>query len=193
MGIGQIFSDIGAQLSLPFGSGVLRGGALVAGVEVSVLTNESHSLSAQATKVTIESGAQVTDHVILQPEQVSVAFEVKNIGDGPQQAKDVFETFKKMLEAREQMQLITEHYVYDEMVITGVSPIHNAPFKGKLQCTVNLQRVKTVKLEVAGKEEKKVGGSVKKTAPTEKKSGQVEGGMGNQSVVASSWDSLVKK
>lgn len=131
--------------------GILRGGALVAGIEVTVLVSESHTLSAQPTKQAIESGAQVSDHVINSPDSVAIVWEVSNAGEGPQIARDVFETFKKMIEKRALLQLLTEHYTYDNMVVVGLTPMHAAPYKGRLQCTITLQRVNTVKLEIVGR------------------------------------------
>lgn len=149
-------SILGNQSFLSQGAGLLRGGALVVGVEVSVITTESHSLQATATKQSIESGAQVTDHVILTPPQVAITFEVANTGGGAEIAKDVFETFKSMLEARELLEVITEHYVYDNMILVGLSPMHQAPYKGRLQCTATLQRVNQIQLQVVGRVPKKL-------------------------------------
>lgn len=151
------FSSLsGAQNLLGSVSGLLRGGSLVVGVEVSVITSEAHSLQATATKQSIESGAQVTDHIILTPPQVAITFEVANVGDGPQIAKDVFETFKAMMEARELLEVVTEHYVYDNMALVGLSPMHQAPYKGRLQCTATLQRVNQIQLQVVGRVPKKL-------------------------------------
>lgn len=149
-------SVLGNQSFLSQGAGLLRGGTLVVGVEVSIITSEAHSLQATATKQSIESGAQVTDHVILTPPQVAITFEVANTGGGAEIAKDVFETFKSMLEARELLEVITEHYIYDHMILIGLSPLHQAPYKGRLQCTATLQRVNQIQLQVVGRVPKKL-------------------------------------
>lgn len=153
--------------------GVLRGGPLVVGVEVSVMTAEAHTLAATATKQTIESGAEVSDHVIITPPSVAITYEVSNTGDGPEIAKDVFETFKNMLEKRELLEVITEHYAYDNMVLTSLTPMHAAPYKGRLQCTATLQRVNQIKLEVVGRTPKQLG---KGTTQSKTASAQVNAG-----------------
>ena len=165
------FAPVTAQQDTPARStGVLRGGPLVAGVEVSVVTSEAHTITAQATKQSIESGAEVTDHVIIVPPSVAIT------GDGPNVAKDVFETFKTMLEKRELMELITEHYVYDNMVLVSFTPLHAAPYKGRLQCTATLQRVNQVKIAVVGRDPKNLGkGSTQKTAAAQTNAGTQNG------------------
>ena len=137
--------------------GLLRGGPLVAGVEVSVLVSESHSMTSNATKLSLESGAQVTDHVIVNPDEVSVVFAMTNVGSGADTARDVFETFKRMRDDRELVELITEHHVYEDMVVVGVSPLHQAPYKGALNFTVNLQQINFVQLESVGREPANLG------------------------------------
>lgn len=139
------------QSTVTSSRGVLRGGSLAVGVEVTVLVSESHTLAAQATKQALESGAEVSDHIINSPDSVSIVWEVSNAGNGVQQARDVFESFKTMLEKRELISLTTEHYAYDNMALVSVTPLHAAPFKGRLQCTVVLQRINQVRLEIVGR------------------------------------------
>ena len=162
------FLPTAQQNPIPGSRGLLRGGSLVAGIEVSVLISESHTMSAEVSKFALESGAQVSDHVIIEPHTVTISFEVTNTGLGPMVAKDVFETFQKMLEARERLELITEHHVYDNMVLTSFTPAHMAPYKGRLECTAVLQRINQVKLQTVGREEKKLApGPTQKTASAE--------------------------
>jgi len=142
----------------------VRGGPLVAGVEVAVLISEAHNLTANATKLSMEDGAQVTDHVIVNPDDVSVVFSMTNAGDGAQTARDVFETFKRMRDDRTLVELATEHHVYENMVIVGVNPMHQAPYKGALNFTVHLQQINFVRLESVGREPQKLAGKTSKTA-----------------------------
>ena len=133
-------------------SGFLRSGTLVAGVEVSVLVSEAHALSSSVSKLAVESGAQLSDHVIVNPVDVSIVFGMTNTGLGADAARDVFETFKRMQENRELVELITEHHVYDNMVITNLNPMHQAPYKGALNFTVKLQQISFVTLKSVGRD-----------------------------------------
>jgi len=155
-------------------NGLLRGGPLVAGVEVSVLLSEAHNLTANPTTLSLESGAQVTDHVIVNPDDVSVVFGMTNVASGADTARDVFETFKRMRDERQLLELTTEHHVYDNMVITAVNPMHQAPFKGALNVTIRLQQINFVRLESVGREpqQTRAGTPTSKTATGATNAGQ---------------------
>ena len=74
-----------------------------------------------------------------------------------------------------ELQTITEHYTYDNMALVSLTPLHAAPYKGRLQCTATFQRVNQVKLQTVGREEKKLApsksGSPGKTAAAEVNAG----------------------
>ena len=171
-------------------SGLLRGGPLVAGVEVSVLVSESHNLTADATKISLESGAQITDHVLVDPAEVSVVFAMTNVGSGADTARDVFETFKRMLAGREIVELATEHHVYENMVITGVTPLHQAPYRGALTVTLRLRQIHFVRLESVGREPRNLAGKTAKTASGPVNAGKQDVVQVKQSRAAKSLDAL---
>jgi hypothetical protein len=50
-------------------------------IRVSVITSTAHSLSTEPTKLTIENGAKLSDHAIIEPYSVTIAFEVSNVED----------------------------------------------------------------------------------------------------------------
>lgn len=153
--------------------GMLRGtGPLVAGVRVSVLISEAHNYTATATKLALESGAQVTDHVIINPDDVTVTFAMTNTNGGGDVARDVLETFRGMMTKRDLLELTTEHRIYENMVIIGIAPLHQAPYKGALNVTLRLQQISFVRLESVGRQNTK--GASKKTAAPKANAGQQE-------------------
>ena len=181
------FLSNGTQSVISSIIGILRGGSLVAGIEVSVIISEGHILTAQATKQALESGTQVTDHIILDPITVTVNFEITNTSFWRMSAKDAFETFKKMLEKRELFELITEHYTYDNMALVNLTADHAAPYKGRIQCTATFQRVNQVKLQTVGREEKKLAPS-KSGSPGKTGAAEVNAGVQKaQPVSEGSW------
>lgn len=153
-------------------NGLLRGGPLVAGVEVSALLSEAHNLSATATKLSLESGEQVTDHVIVSPDDISVVFTMSNAGTGADAARDAFETFKKMRDERDLLELVTEHHVYENMVIVGFNPMHQAPYKGALNITLHLQQINFVELQAVGRSPQNLNDKTSKTAAAKTNAGQ---------------------
>ena len=51
---------------------IVRKGVAIAGIQVSVKKSEAHTYTSQATELAMESGATVTDHVILKPVTLAV-------------------------------------------------------------------------------------------------------------------------
>ena len=156
--------------------GMLAGGPLVAGVEVSVMLSEAHSFTATPSSFSLESGSQVCDHVIVNPDEVSIVFSMSNVGSGRENARDVFETFKRMLAQRQLVELITEHYVYENMILTSISPMHQAPYKGALNFSIKLQQVNFVQLELLGRNAESLNpdSPTSRTAAGPSNAGQVE-------------------
>lgn len=152
----------------------LRSGSLVAGVPVTVRESESHAYTSTPTELALESGAVVTDHVIVKPETCTVSFAVTNAGEGRSQAKDAFAALVDMVQSRRLVELVTEHAVYNNMICTSVSPIHQAPYKGALTCSATFQKVYFVELISAGRAPSQLRGTSKKTAAGQTQAGKVE-------------------
>ncbi len=153
---------------------VLRNGTLVAGVRVAVKTTEAHTYSSSPTKLALESGALVSDHVILDPEVVAVTFSMTNAGEGRSAAKDAFDAFTTMLKTRQLVELVTEHAIYTNMCLVSLTPLHSAPYKGALSCTATFQKIYFVELVSAGRAPKQLKKSAQKTASGTEQDGKVE-------------------
>lgn len=121
-------------------TGILRG-VNVLGIEVRVLTAETHRLGAQVTRYGVEDGGSIADHAILQPNSVDVEFVMTNSDGGRDKAAAVFQHFHKLMEERTPLTLDTEHARYKNMIITGFTPEHRAPHKGALRATLRLTQV----------------------------------------------------
>lgn len=154
---------------------ILRKGTVVAGISVSVKKSEAHDLSADVTDFALESGALVLDHMILKPAQVTVAVEMTNSGPfAVEAARDVYAAFRQMQEKREPVTLVTEHAVYKNMVLTGLPPLHQAPFKGAFTCSLTFKQISFVELQSAGRSPGRLKGKAKKTGSSPVNAGRVE-------------------
>ena len=80
---------------------IVRKGVAIAGIQVSVKKSEAHTYTSQATELAMESGATVTDHVILKPVTLAVTVAMTNAGDGKAAARETFEAFVEMRKKRE--------------------------------------------------------------------------------------------
>lgn len=153
-------------------AGILRQGSVVAGVSVSVKEAESHSFTSQMTDLPLESGATVSDHVILKPEQLSVHIAITNTGGSDNFS--AFNQFYEMLNSREPVEVITEHWIYTNMVLISFQPNHTAPFKQAYTAECVFKKANLVTLNVVGKSPSKLKGDAKKTASGSVNAGTVE-------------------
>jgi hypothetical protein len=159
-------------------SNVIRQNTYVAGVLVTVMQSESHQFTANVPKIALESGAQVSDHMILEPVQVTVQFAITNSGDGKDRARDAFDAFKKMQEERQLVELDTEHTIYTDMVLTSLTPLHAAPYEGSLTFSATFQKIHFVEVQSSGTaapaSSPAKGSKTAKTAGSKKQAGRIE-------------------
>lgn len=159
---------------------IARPGNNVAGIPVSVKESESHAFSSTPIDTAVENGAILTDHVVVNPVEVEVVFDMVNtrsllsyIGFGTSStAFDAFEYFESLLNNRELVTLITEHKVYANMLCIDFTPSHVAPFKGALKCTARFRQINFVTILSSGRQETQLGGGAKKTASQASQKGQ---------------------
>lgn len=176
---------------------IVRRGTVVAGINVSVKESETHQYQAQITSLALESGSVVSDHVILQPEKVAVTIGVTNTAQNSA-ALSAFDLFVEMWSTREPVELVTEHAIYPDMVLTNFQPVHAAPYKGAFTANCIFQKVHYVELQQVGKTAGKTKGVAAKTATGPVNAGQVEATAKESSSVASQaydsfkrwWDNL---
>ena len=158
---------------------IVRKGVAIAGIQVSVKKSEAHTYTSQATELAMESGATVTDHVILKPVTLAVTVAMTNAGDGREAARDTFESF-------------VEHAIYTNMVITSLTPTHSAPYKGALEIGITFQQVNFVELQSVGRSPSALKGSAKKTGSAPVQSGKVEAKEADKGIITQMYDAWRK-
>lgn len=123
-------------------------------VLVSVRTQETYSYQADVTKHAVETGAVFSDHVIIQPLQVDLSFEVTNWDDSkPGLALLALEeAFLK----REPITLLTQHRQIPDMVMASFSADNTLPSFGALAFRATFQQVRRVQLQAEKYTEEKV-------------------------------------
>ena len=163
---------IGTSGTNKMSAGVIRGGPSLAGIEISVLVSESHNKSAQVSTFALESGASVADHITQNPDELTVNFEMANTGGGTMAARDVLESFTRMKEEGQLLEITTEHALYRDMAIIAIGPVHEAPFKGALRFSLTLQAVRRAQLNVVGRQPVNLEGRSQKNQSAEIDAGQ---------------------
>ena len=117
----------------------------VAGIPVNVITQEQYIYQADITTNPIESGAKLTDHVIINPLKVSINFEVVNFPDMDQ--KYVFGLLETMLKNRQTTTLLTKHKQLENMIMTGFQPTNSLPNWGGFRARAEFQQIGLVSIE----------------------------------------------
>jgi hypothetical protein len=136
----------------------------VVDIPVTSIQSESHSFEAEIAQNAIETGAKVSDHVILLPKKVDISFEVSNWNDSdPQTAYSLFE---KMFDSRPQVDLVTKHKLIKNMVLRNLQLLNTVPRWGVLACRASFQQVGLADLIITTGKANKA-----KTKPTTKTGG----------------------
>lgn len=157
---------------------ISRPGNNVAGLPVSVKESESHAFSASPIDTAVETGVILTDHVIVNPVEVEVIFDMVNTRSllsyfgSASTAFDAFEYFASLLNNRELVTLVTEHKVYANMLCIDFTPSHVAPFKGALKCSARFRQINFVTILSSGRQPTQLGAGAKKTASQASQKGQ---------------------
>ena len=119
----------------------------VSGIPVNVITQEQYIYQADITTNPIESGAKLTDHVILNPLKVSINFEVVNFPDMDQ--KYVFGLLETMFKNRQTTTLLTKHKQLENMIMTGFQPTNSLPNWGGFRARAEFQQIGLVTVQTA--------------------------------------------
>lgn len=134
----------------------------IAGIPVTTRTQESYMYRSDVPHFPTEKGAILTDHVILHPIQVNVAFVISNWN--PDDAKYSLELLDLMWKSRSRVELQLTHRKLDNMVLTHLQADNEAPNWRALSFRATFEQVNTVELQDVPMEKEKV-------EPTEKTSG----------------------
>jgi hypothetical protein len=150
------------------------------GVTLAVRVAENHELEAQLTQQTIESGATISDHVILRPRMITLAYDQPNGFGGEAAALKAWEQVKTFWTGRQVVSVITEHDYYTNMIIERAQLKHDAPYRGAAAFTFSLRQVNFATLSYVPVPSSQLSGDVSQTA-----SSQVTGGSAQPEVLPS--------
>ena len=123
-------------------------------IKPDVKKSETHNYSSSVTEQALEDGAIVSEHVIQKPISISLGFVETNntlggrggiVGKAMQSIFGSKSTFDKLVEIWENKiicQIITEHKIYNNMVITAMPIKHQAPYKASITVTCDFKQLK---------------------------------------------------
>lgn len=129
------------------------GGSNIGRIFADVKVTETHKMQSTITDQTLEDGSSVHEHVIPQPEQITIQIEETNntagsrfVGGfyGPQQTFDkLTELWKKAIP----LTITTQHKQYKNMAIVNMPILHRAPYRNALQITIDLKKLEFTNLQ----------------------------------------------
>ena len=126
---------------------ILRRKNKVGSLEIEATLSEQHNMTATVSKFPVEGGSIVSDHIVNDPEKVTLECFISNtpIGQDPGNfSQDAFDQLKKLWEARELLDIVTQYKVYTDMAITDISvPLNNKTGQA-IQFTIDLLKIKKV-------------------------------------------------
>lgn len=128
------------------------GGTETIALELDAILTESPEYAATPTRSPIETGANVTDHVTLEPEKLTIEGIVSNTPisllrilsgvtfDDP--AADAFTYLEDLYKNRQPFDFVGDLKIYENMVITSFNP-SRTPITGQtLQFSVSMERIR---------------------------------------------------
>jgi len=138
-----------AEEIMPYTSFILAEESITPDVKKS----EMHTYSSTITNQALENGSVAAEHIIQKPVSISLSFSETNnslgarggvIGKAINSLIGSKSTFDKLVEIWENKiicQIITEHKIYNNMVIQTMPIKHSAPYKGSLDISCDFKQL----------------------------------------------------
>ena len=119
--------------------------------DADLTVEETHERAADVTEHPVESGARVSDHVILQPARLTLEGFVTDagvavFGAAAGRTQTAFETLTEAWREREPVQVVTGYRTYQDMVIVRLDMPRERP--GSMRFSMELKHVTIVESEV---------------------------------------------
>lgn len=162
----------------------------IAGIPITTRMQEATSYKADVTQHAVESGAILSDHVILHPILLELSFDVTNWDKD--YAKQAQELLEQLFFKRTPIDLQTEHKQLSNMVMTSLQIDNSAPQWGKLNCRASFQQLSFVTLETEAFPAKKVQHEIQTGGPSTPKSAETATNNGRQTPLKSTFLKIVE-
>jgi hypothetical protein len=124
-------------------------GSAPAVIEFDATLSQTHLMQASVTRHPVEDGSQITDHIIDQPDAISLVGIISNtplvflgfLGDSPRRAEEAFQKIEEMKSAGQLVEVTTSLKNYTNMAITSVRCTRDAPKGNVIEVSVDLEEV----------------------------------------------------
>jgi hypothetical protein len=119
----------------------------IGSLTIEATISENHRASSQVTKQTIEDGSSVSDHIINDPETVTIEGFISNTpisGGFQNNAQNAFDELYRIRENKQLITVVTGYRVYNNMAITNINVPRDRSTGQSIRFTVDLAFVRTV-------------------------------------------------
>ena len=122
-------------------------------IKPDVKKSETHNYNSSVTEQALENGSIVSEHVVQKPLTVSLEFVetnntvaarstyLRNEFNSQLDRKTTFDKLVEIWENKSVCQIITEHKIYNNMVLTAAPIKHQAPFKASLSISCDFKQL----------------------------------------------------
>lgn len=119
----------------------------IGSLSIEATLSEAHNMKATVTKFPVEGGIIVSDHIVNDPEQITLECFISNTPieeSGSGSAQNAFDELNKMWEAKELVDVVTQYKVYTDMAITDISVPRNNRTGQAIVFTCDLMKIRKV-------------------------------------------------
>lgn len=159
-------------------STVIFSGDKITEFPADVVTSEDHSLTGTVSSFAMENGVQRSDHAVLNPDEITISFELSNNEDNGDElgtrAGLLFDTLRAARKSRDLFDVLTKHRLYEQMIISDIQANHSGPFTGRLICAVTFKEFPETELAETVVPEGILKSEINKTASSEVDAGRVD-------------------
>ena len=113
-------------------------------VTFDAILKTEHSASVTLTQHPVQIGAQISDHAIVEPEEITLEVGVSDASRGDGYCVTFFQTMMGVLHQREPVTLGTRLMTYPDMVLVSISAPDDYTTMHALKLTMMFQRVRVV-------------------------------------------------
>lgn len=166
-------------------STVIFSGDKITEFPADVVTSEDHSLTGTVSSFAMENGVQRSDHAVLNPDEITISFELSNNEDNGDElgtrAGLLFDTLRAARKSRDLFDVLTKHRLYEQMIISDIQANHSGPFTGRLICAVTFIEFPETELAETVVPEGVLKSEINKTASSQVDAGRVDAPEANTS------------
>ena len=116
------------------------------GIAITARLQETYTFQAEVTRLAVENGSQISEHVIIYPARVDLSFEVNN-WEGYSKPKKALADFITLQYSRKIFDLLTEHRLMKNMVCYSIQADNSVPEWGKLAFRASFQQINFATLQ----------------------------------------------